>query len=157
VNVRQIAVVGAGRAPTELAELAEAVGRLLAEAGCTLVCGGLGGVMEAAARGARSVGGTTIGVLPGEDRSEANRWIQHAIATGMGHARNLAIAASADAVIAVGGEWGTASEIALARKLGRPVVVLGGGPQLRGPGIVAVDGAEEAVRIALELSSGEAV
>jgi len=128
----QIAVVGAGTAGPELASLAEEVGKLLAERGATLVCGGLGGVMEAAARGAREAGGTTIGILPGESRTDANPWIEHAVATGIGHARNLAVAASAEAVIAVGGEWGTASEIALARKLGRPVVLVGPAPAIEG-------------------------
>ena len=128
-----IAVAGAGEAVTpELARLAEEVGRLLAERGAVLVCGGLGGVMEAAARGAREAGGTTIGILPGESTGDANPWIEHAVATGIGHARNLAVAASGDALIAVGGEWGTASEIALARALGRPVVVVGAGPALEG-------------------------
>lgn len=105
--------------------------------------------MEAAARGARAAGGTTIGILPGESRTEANPWIEHAIATGIGHARNLAVVASGDAVIAVGGEWGTASEIALARKLGRPVVVLGPAPSIEGTGIVRTGTPEEAVELAL--------
>jgi hypothetical protein len=149
----QIAVVGASHAEAGLTAVAERVGQLLAERGCTLVCGGLGGIMEAAARGAREAGGTTIGILPGESRREANPWIEHAVATGMGHGRNLAVAASADAVIAVGGEWGTASEIALARKLGRPVVVLEAGPAIEGEGIVRARTAEEAVELALELAA----
>jgi uncharacterized protein (TIGR00725 family) len=149
----QVSVAGRGAgAPAELESLAEAVGRLLAERGCTLVCGGLGGVMEAAARGAREAGGETIGILPGESRSAANPWIEHALPTGMGHARNLAIAASGDALIAIGGEWGTASEIALARKLGRPVVVLGDGPSLEGEGIVRAASPAEAVELALRLA-----
>lgn len=145
-----IAVAGAGEAVTpELARLAEEVGRLLARRGAVLVCGGLGGVMEAAARGAREAGGTTIGILPGESTGDANPWIEHAVATGIGHARNLAVAASGDALIAVGGEWGTASEIALARALGRPVVVVGAGPALEGDGIVRAESAAEAVALAL--------
>ena len=145
-----IAVAGAGEAVTpELARLAEEVGRLLAQRGAVLVCGGLGGVMEAAARGAREAGGTTIGILPGESTGDANPWIEHAVATGIGHARNLAVAASGDALIAVGGEWGTASEIALARALGRPVVVVGAGPALEGDGIVRAESAAEAVALAL--------
>src|SRR5205085_7072014 len=108
---------------TEHEERAEAVGRLLAERGCTVVCGGRGEVMAAAARGAKSAGGTTIGILPGEDRSGANEWIDHVIVTGIGHARNLAVVASGDAVIAVGGRWRTLAEIGLARALGGP-----GGP-----------------------------
>ena len=148
----QIAVVGAGTAGPELASLAEEVGKLLAERGATLVCGGLGGVMEAAARGAREAGGTTIGILPGESRTDANPWIEHAVATGIGHARNLAVAASAEAVIAVGGEWGTASEIALARKLGRPVVLVGPTPAIEGEGIVRAGSPAEAVELALRLT-----
>ena len=103
----QIAVIGSG---AERAGQAEEVGRLLAERGCVVVCGGLGEVMEAAARGAKSAGGTTIGILPGESRAAANEWIDFAVATGTGHARNLAVVASGDAVIAVGGRWGTLAE-----------------------------------------------
>ncbi len=147
----QVAVVGAASASTEIAELAFDVGRLLAQHGVTLVCGGLTGVMEAAARGAREAGGTTIGILPGESRAEANEWIDYAIPTGIGHARNLAVAASGDGVIAVGGEWGTLSEIALARKLGRPVVTLALGIVLEGEGIYRAESADEAVELALSL------
>ena len=100
---------------------------MLAERGCVVVCGGLGEVMEAAARGAKDAGGTTVGILPGESTKDANPWIDYAIATGTGHARNLAVVASCEAAIAVGGRWGTAAEIAYARVLGRPVVVLGEG------------------------------
>ena len=146
---RQISVVGAANASPDLIRAAEAVGRLLASRGCTVVCGGLGGVMEAVSRGAREAGGTTIGILPGESIAEANRWIEHAVATGIGHARNLAVAASGEAVIAVGGEWGTASEIALARQVGRPVVVLGTAQPIAGEGIVRAATPEEAVELAL--------
>jgi uncharacterized protein (TIGR00725 family) len=146
---RQVAVVGSSAASPELAGVAEEVGRLLAEQGCTLVCGGLGGVMEAAARGAKDAGGATIGILPGESRLGANRWIDHAVATGIGHARNLAVVASGDVVIAVGGEWGTASEVAFARKLGRPVVMLAAGPAIEGDGILRAETATEAVELAL--------
>jgi uncharacterized protein (TIGR00725 family) len=117
----QVAVIGSGR---EHEARAEEVGRLLAERGCTVVTGGLGEVMAAAARGAKSAGGTTIGILPGESRAEASEWIDHAVVTGIGHARNLAVAASGDAVIAVGGSWGTLAEIGFAMRLGRRVVVL---------------------------------
>jgi uncharacterized protein (TIGR00725 family) len=106
--------------------LAEAVGRQLAERGCTLVCGGLGGGMEAACRGAKEAGGLTIGIVPGYDERDANPWVDHVICTGMGQARNAIVAASGRALIAVGGGWGTLSEIALALRLGRPVVLLGG-------------------------------
>ena len=111
---------------------AEEVGRLLAERGCTVVTGGLGEVMAAAARGAKAAGGTTIGILPGTSRAEANEWVDHAVATGLGHMRNFAVAASGDAVIAVGGAWGTLSEIAFAKILGRPVVILEPGLEVDG-------------------------
>jgi uncharacterized protein (TIGR00725 family) len=105
---------------------------LLAERGCTVVTGGLGEVMAAAARGAKSAGGTTIGILPGESRLEANDWIDHAVVTGIGHARNLAVVASGDAVIAVGGSWGTLAEIGFASRLERPTVVLEPGWEIEG-------------------------
>lgn len=151
----QISVVGAAEAPPREFEAACQLGRLLAERGCTVVCGGLGGVMEAVARGTSEAGGTTIGILPGESRGEANPWIEHAVATGIGHARNLAVVASGDAVIAIGGAWGTASEIALARKLGRPVVVLGVGPEIAGEGIVRARTPADAVDLALRLAGRE--
>ncbi len=109
--------------------------------------------MAAAARGAKAVGGATIGILPGESRAEANPWIDHVVVTGMGHARNLAVAASGDAVIAVGGAWGTLSEIALARVLGRPVVVLEPGWQVEGKGVYRARTPQEAVDLALRLAS----
>src|SRR5437762_12557018 len=117
----QVSVIGSG---SEHEERAEEVGRLLAERGATVVTGGLGEVMAAAARGAKSAGGTTIGILPGETRAGANEWIDHVVVTGIGHARNLAVVASGETVIAVGGRWGTLAEIGCARTLGRPVVIL---------------------------------
>ena len=120
----QISVIGAGAEDPELAALAEEVGRLVAEAGARLVCGGLGGVMEAAARGASVAGGEVIGILPTDDPGDANPHVTHAVATGIGQARNFAVVASGDAVIAVGGAWGTLSEIAFARRLGRAVIGL---------------------------------
>jgi len=125
----QVAVVGSG---SEHEDRAEEVGRLLAERGCTVVCGGHGEVMAAAARGAKSAGGTTIGILPGETSAGANEWIDHVVVTGIGHARNLAVVASGDAVIAVGGRWGTLAEIGFARTLGRPVVILEPGWEIEG-------------------------
>ncbi len=119
-----ISVVGSGTATGELYEKARKVGRLVAEKGGTVVCGGLSGVMEAAARGAAEAGGTAIGILPDEDRERANEHLSYSIATGTGHARNLAVVCSGDAVVAIGGEYGTLSEIGLARKVGRPVVAL---------------------------------
>ena len=143
----QVAVVGSG---IEHEERAEEVGRLLAERGCTVVCGGRGEVMAAAARGAKSAGGTTIGILPGETRADASEWIDHVVVTGIGHARNLAVVASGEAVIAVGGRWGTLAEIALARTLGRPVVILEPGWEVEGVERAATP--EEAVERALALA-----
>lgn len=119
-----VAVVGAGDAAGVLYEQAREVGALVAGRGGVVVCGGLGGVMEAAACGAAEAGGVAIGVLPDEDRHRANRYLTYSVATGAGHARNLAVVCSADVVIAVGGGYGTLSEIGLARKVGRPVVAL---------------------------------
>jgi uncharacterized protein (TIGR00725 family) len=123
-EARYVSVIGGGRATATQYALAEEVGRLIAQMGAILVCGGLSGIMAAAARGAKSAEGTTVGILPGHDRSEANEYIDYVVCTGMGHARNLAVVSSGDAVIAVGGEFGTLSEVGLAAKLGRPVVLL---------------------------------
>jgi uncharacterized protein (TIGR00725 family) len=117
----QVSVIGSG---AEHEERATEVGRLLAERGATVVCGGLGEVMAAVARGAKEVGGTTLGILPGESHADANPWLDHVVVTGIGHARNLAVVASGDAVIAIGGSWGTLAEIAFAQRLGRPTVIL---------------------------------
>ncbi len=149
----QISVIGTSQGDEEILGDAEAVGRGLAEAGAVLVCGGLSGVMEAASKGASEAGGSVLGVLPTLSTSDANSYVTHAIATGTGHARNLAVVASGDAVIAVGGEWGTLSEIAYARKLGRPVVTLQSWPLRHRAGtdlgIVEAETAEEAVKAAL--------
>jgi uncharacterized protein (TIGR00725 family) len=145
----QVSVIGSG---VENEARAERVGRLLAERGVTVVTGGRDEVMAAAARGAKSAGGTTIGVLPGESRAAANEWVDHVVVTGVGHARNLAVVASGDAVIAVGGAWGTLSEIALARVLGRPVVVLDPGWAVEGEGVERASSEEEAVDLALRLA-----
>jgi uncharacterized protein (TIGR00725 family) len=125
----QVSVIGSGG---RWEDAAEEIGRLLAERGCTVVTGGLGEVMAAAHRGAKSTGGTTVAILPGEERQAANPWADHVVVTGIGHARNLAVAASGDAVIAVGGSWGTLAEMAFARRLGRPVVALDGAPVVEG-------------------------
>jgi uncharacterized protein (TIGR00725 family) len=119
-----VAVVGPGVASAEDAADAEEVGRLLARAGAVVVCGGSTGVMEAASRGAAGEGGTVVGILPGFDRAEANPFVTIAIPTGMGEMRNALIARTADAMIAVGGEFGTLSEIAFALKIGVPVIGL---------------------------------
>jgi uncharacterized protein (TIGR00725 family) len=144
--VIQVSVIGSG---SEHEDRAEEVGRLLAERGCTVVTGGLGEVMAAAARGAKEAGGMTVGILPGESREDANEWIDHAVVTGIGHARNLAVVASGDAVIAVGGSWGTLAEIGFARRLGRPVVVLEPGWQVEGDGIERAATPSEAVELVL--------
>jgi uncharacterized protein (TIGR00725 family) len=119
-----VAVVGGSTASAERIAQAEEVGRLLARARAVVVCGGLGGVMHAAARGCEAEGGTSIGILPGEDRDVGSPHLSVAIATGMGEARNALVARTADVVIAIGGEFGTLSEIALALKMGKPVVGL---------------------------------
>jgi hypothetical protein len=118
---RYVAVVGPGEATAEEIASAEAVGRGLAENQVTLVCGGLGGVMEAACRGAAQNGGATVGILPGNDRAAANQWVKVALPTGLGELRNGLIVRAADAVIAVGGAYGTLSEVALALRTGVPV------------------------------------
>jgi hypothetical protein len=119
-----IAVVGASDPSKEEAQLAEEVGRELARRGATLICGGLGGVMEAACKGAVSQGGTTVGILPGDSAKDANRYIKIPIVTGMGYARNAIVAKSGQAVIAIGGSYGTLSEIAYALENGIPVIGL---------------------------------
>ena len=126
---------------------AEEIGRMLAERGCTVVTGGLGEVMAAAHRGAKGAGGTTLAILPGERREDANRWADHVVVTGIGHARNLAVAASGDAVIAVGGSYGTLTEIAFALRLGRRVVALEGAPTT--DGVEVASSPAEAVELAL--------
>jgi uncharacterized protein (TIGR00725 family) len=140
----QVSVIGSG---VEHEANAEEVGRLLVGHGATVVTGGLGEVMAAAARGAKSAGGTTIGILPTESRQAANEWIDHVVVTGIGHARNLAVVASGDAVIAVGGRYGTLAEIGLALTLGRPVVVLEPGWEVEGTR--RADTPAEAVEFAL--------
>jgi uncharacterized protein (TIGR00725 family) len=149
----QVSVIGSG---AEAVARAEEVGRLLAERACVVVTGGRGEVMEAACRGAKAAGGTTIGILPGETRAGANRWVDFVVATGIGHARNLAVVASGDAVIAVGGRWGTLAEIGFARVLGRPVVILDPGWQVEGEGIERAATPAEAVELALRRAASAA-
>jgi uncharacterized protein (TIGR00725 family) len=153
----QVAVIGAGKARpgSEAWELAEGVGRGLAAAGAVLVCGGGGGVMEAACRGSAEAGGESIGIIPGERLDDANEFCTRVVATGIGHARNLAVVASGAVVIAIGGEWGTLSEIGHARALGRTVVALrswtlsGREGMAEAPGVLPVETADEAVAAAL--------
>src|SRR3954468_23556882 len=121
-----VAVVGAALAKADEERTAEEVGRGLAEAGVIVVCGGLGGVMEAACRGVKAGGGTAVGILPGASREDANRYVDVAIPTGLGQLRNGLVVRAADALVAVGGEFGTLSEIALALKAAKPVVAIGG-------------------------------
>src|ERR671935_800305 len=142
--VVQVAVIGSG---AEHEGRAEEVGRLVAGRGATVVTGGLGEVMAAAARGAKGAGGTTIGILPGETRADGNPWLDHVVVTGIGHGRNLAVVASGDAVIAVGGRWGTLAEIGFAHVLGRPVVILEPGWELEG--VPRAASPREAVELAL--------
>ena len=142
----QVSVIGSG---ADHEPRAEEVGRLIAERGCTVVCGGLGGVMAAAARGAKSAGGTTIGIVPGMSRADANEWIDHVVVTGLGHLRNGVVAATGDAVIAVGGSCGTLTEIGFARIFGRPVVILEPGLEVEGVPRVATPA--EAVEFVLAL------
>ncbi|MBV9411814.1 MAG: TIGR00725 family protein [Acidimicrobiia bacterium] len=117
-----VAVVGGGEAAPDALQAAEEVGRHLARRGAVVVCGGLGGVMEAACRGAKAEGGTTVGILPTDDRRQANKYVDVAVATGMGEARNTLVVRAVDVVIAIDGEFGTLSEIALALRTGVPVV-----------------------------------
>jgi uncharacterized protein (TIGR00725 family) len=138
-----VAVVGPGQEPSAAA--AE-VGRLIAERGAALVCGGLGGAMEAACRGARQAGGLTVGILPGLDRADANPYVDVALPTGLGEARNALVVRAADTVIAVGGGYGTLSEIALALKAGKRVIGL---DTWEIEGVQAVSGPEAAVAAAL--------
>ncbi len=151
---RPIAVIGQSECPPDMARTAEEVGYLIARAGRALVCGGMGGVMEAAAKGAKRAGGLTIGILPGESAQEANPYIDVAIVTGMQDARNVIVVMSASSVIAVGGQFGTLSEIAFALKNKIPVVGIGtwelpGEHMPRGARLVVASGPEEAVRKAL--------
>ncbi|MCD6554715.1 MAG: TIGR00725 family protein [Anaerolineae bacterium] len=153
-----VAVVGASQCTPQEAEIAEAVGRELARRDAILICGGRGGVMEAACRGAKAGGGRTVGILPGTSRHQANPYVDIPIVTGLGEARNLIIVRSADAVIAVGGEYGTLSEIAFALKLGVPVVGLGtwelSKDGRRVEAIVRATSPTEAVERALTLGAG---
>jgi uncharacterized protein (TIGR00725 family) len=154
----QVAVIGGGEAPSAVIDVAEAVGAALAGAGAIVVCGGLGGVMAAACRGAKAVGGLTVGVLPGTDHADANPWVDVVVPTGLGEARNALVVGSASAVIAVDGEYCTLSEIALALNRRIPVVGIGtwrltrpdGQPEA---GIVPVEDPMAAAALAMTLAS----
>ena len=149
-KVVQIGVCGAeAAADGGLYDKAYRVGRLIGGRGWAVICGGLGGVMEAASKGAAEAGGAVIGIIPGYEKGSANAYVTYTIATGMGHARNVIIAASADAVIAVGGGYGTLSEMALATTLGRPVVALD--PPADVSGVVTAASPEDAVAYVAEV------
>ena len=146
-----ISVIGAGSCNRKIYEISEEVGKLIAQKGAILATGGLGGVMEAASKGAREAGGTVVGILPGFSKEEANQYVTVPITTGLSHARNVIVVRSADAVIAVSGEYGTLSEIAIALKLGKPVVGIRTWDNV--DGVIKVDTAEDAVNKAFELIS----
>ncbi len=120
-----IGVIGGSVVPAEVLLQARELGKEIASRGCMLICGGMGGVMEAACKGAKEGGGTTIGILPGEDKSDANQYVDVSIASGLGIARNVLIVRTADVVIALNGSYGTLSEMALALNLGKRVIALG--------------------------------
>lgn len=154
----RIGVIGSSQSSPELYSLAEDVGRLIAEAGAILICGGGTGVMEAASKGAKSAGGTTVGILPGTSENEANQYVDIPIITGMGHGRNIINVRSSDVVIAIGGGYGTLSEIALALRINKPVIGLSTWDfSIQGIGestyYVQVRTAKEAIRAALELAA----
>lgn len=153
-----VAVIGGSDAPADVCRTAETVGRRVAEAGALLLCGGRTGVMEAACRGAKDAGGTTIGFLPGEERGTENDHVDIALPTGMGEMRNMLIVHASDVVIAVGGEFGTLSELAFALRIGKPVIGIGTWELSKGgevsDAIRVVEDPAEAVRLAVELARG---
>jgi uncharacterized protein (TIGR00725 family) len=144
-----ISVIGAASCDKETYRIAEEIGKLIAQKGATLITGGLGGVMEAASRGAKGSGGITVGILPGFSKEEANKFVDIPITTGLSHARNIIVAGSADAVIAISGEYGTLSEIAIALKLGKPVIGIRTWDNIGG--VINVHSPEEAVNKVFEL------
>lgn len=151
-----IAVVGSGIPDAATDAVAEDLGRALAERGAVIVCGGMTGVMAAVCRGAKSAGGTTVGILPGSDRADANEWVDVMITTGLGEVRNTLVVRAADGVVAVGGEFGTLSEIAFALKTGVPVVGIEtwelSRPDVDADPIVRASTAEEAADAILRLA-----
>lgn len=145
-----IAVIGAGKCSKKLQDIAEQIGRQIAEQDAVLLCGGLGGVMEAAARGAKAAGGTTIGIIPTDRKSDANEYIDHVIVTGMGEGRNMIVAKSADAVIALPGKYGTLTEMAFALLNGIPVISVSAWKL--GEEVKQVEDPIEAAKLAVELA-----
>jgi uncharacterized protein (TIGR00725 family) len=152
-----IAVIGNSKASAQEIKLAEEIGREIAKNGAVLVCGGLDGVMEAACHGAVSAGGLTVGILPGTDRNDANEFVKIPIVTGIGYARNIIVVKSAQAVIAVGGSYGTLTEIGYALKNGIPVIGIDtwklSQKEKTGDAIIRVENAVEAVAVALDMIS----
>jgi uncharacterized protein (TIGR00725 family) len=148
----QIGVIGAGSSDAETSAKAYKVGKAIADCGAALICGGMGGVMEEACKGAKEAGGVTIGILPTDKRGTGNRELDYEIVTNAGHARNVFIAHSADALIAVSGSYGTLSEISISLKLGKPVIGLNSWDI---PGVIPVDDPELAVAKAMELIEGK--
>jgi uncharacterized protein (TIGR00725 family) len=146
-NRKRVGVIGGSRAAKKHLDQAAEVGRLIAEKGAVLVCGGLAGVMEAACRGARQAGGLTVGILPGGNPSEANAFVDVSIATGMGYTRNALVVMNADVLIAIDGEYGTLSEIAYARVQGKRVIGL---DTWDIEGVARAASPEEAVKLALK-------
>lgn len=147
-----IGVIGAGQASPALRKIARLVGQEIARQGATLACGGLAGVMEAACQGAKEEGGLTIGILPGSDKSEGNRFVDIPIVTGLSYARNLVLVRTSDAIIAVGGGFGTLSELAFALKLGKPVVAIDSWAV--SDKIITAKDAVEAVELAVKMAGG---
>jgi uncharacterized protein (TIGR00725 family) len=143
-----IGVIGAGNANKSIYKIAEEVGRLIAKKDAILVCGGLGGVMEASAKGAKSEGGITVGILPQNSKDHANQYIDIPVASGFGEGRNVIITRTADVLIAIAGEYGTLSEIAFALKMGKPVIGINTWDV---KGIIKADSAEDAVNKAFEI------
>ncbi|MCD6417343.1 TIGR00725 family protein [bacterium] len=141
-----ISVIGGSVAVPKIERVAERVGELLARAGAVVVCGGLGGVMKSVSKGAKENGGTVVGILPGDKRSDANEYVDYAIPTGLGIARNLLVVRSGDAVIAIDGKWGTLSEIALAKSIGKTVIAL---QSFELDDVISTKTPEEAVELAL--------
>ena len=145
-----ISVIGAGTCTKEVSSVAEEVGKRIAENGATLVTGGLGGVMEAASKGAKEAGGLTVGILPGSDRGELNPYVDIPVVTGLSHARNIIVVRTGDAVIAIAGEYGTLSEMAFALKSGKPVISISAWKV--GEEIISMDDPQEAAEKAMELA-----
>ena len=145
-----IAVIGAGKCSRKLRDIAAEIGRYVAENGGVLLCGGLGGVMEGAARGAKEAGGTTIGIIPSENKADANQFIDHVIPTGFGQARNVLVVRAADAIVALPGKYGTLSEMAFALVSGKPIISVQAWKL--GEEIQQVEDPLEAAKIAMELA-----